>query len=196
MSEKEFKEIEKPATQKALALRKRHKGKKPFFRHQESWRYKRVSEAWHKPDGTESKMRKKKKGWPKLVEIGYRGPRVSRKLHPSGYVEVLVNTLDDLDKVDPATQAVRIAHGVGMRKRADISLHAEEKSIHILNPLPKPKPEEEEAKEETAKEAEAEAAKEEEAEKAETEAAAETKAEETEAAAAEESEKKEEEKES
>jgi len=190
MSEKEFKEIEKPATQKALALRKRHKGKKPFFRHQESWRYKRVSEAWHKPDGTESKMRKKKKGWPKLVEIGYRGPRVSRKLHPSGYVEVLVNTLDDLDKVDPATQAVRIAHGVGMRKRADISLHAEEKSIHILNPLPKPKPEEEGATEETAKEAEAEAAKEEEAEKAETEGKAEeeTAAEEVEETAAEESE--------
>ena len=190
MSEKEFKEIEKPATQKALALRKRHKGKKPFFRHQESWRYKRVSEAWHKPDGTESKMRKKKKGWPKLVEIGYRGPRVSRKLHPSGYTEVLVNTLDDLDKVDPATQAIRIAHGVGMRKRADISLHAEEKSIHILNPLPKPKPEEEEATEETAKEAEAEAAKEEEAEKAETEgkAEAETEAEEAEETAAEESE--------
>jgi len=193
MSEKEPKEIEKPATQKALALRERHKGKKPFFRHQESWRYKRVSEAWHKPDGTESKMRKKKKGWPKLVEIGYRGPRIARELHPSGYVEVLVNTLDDLDKVDPKTQAIRIAHAVGMRKRADISLHAEEKGIHILNPLPKPKPEEEETTEE--KEAEtAETSEKEKAEKAQTEAEAETKAEEAEAAT--EAGKKEEEKES
>jgi large subunit ribosomal protein L32e len=181
MSEKER---EKPRAQKALALRERHKGKKPFFRRQESWRYKRVSQIWRKPDGTESKMRQKIKGWPKSVEIGYRGPKISRKLHPSGYMEVLVNTLDDLDKVDPETQAIRIAHTVGMRKRADISLHAEEKGIHILNPLPKPKPEKEEAVEET-KEGE-------EAETAETEAEAETKAEE---AAAEES-KKEEEKES
>jgi hypothetical protein len=134
-------------------------------------------------------MRKKKKGWPKLVEIGYRGPRVSRKLHPSGYLEVLVNTLDDLDKVDPETQAIRIAHAVGLRKRADISLHAEEKGIHILNPLPKPKPEEEG----TTEEKEAEAAEKEEAEKSETEteAEAETKAEE---ATAEEDKKKEEEK--
>lgn len=192
MNDKEPKEIEKPATQKALALRERHKGKKPFFRHQESWRYKRVSEAWHKPDGIDSKMRKKMKGWPKLVEIGYRGPKIARELHPSGYVEVLVNTLDDLDKIDPKTQAARIAHAVGMRKRADISLQAEEKGIHILNPLPKPKPEEEAATEE--KEKEAETAEKEEAEKAETETEAQT---ETEEATAEESEKeKEEEKES
>lgn len=130
----------------------------------------------------------KMKGWPKLVEIGYRGPKISRGLHPSGYFEVLVNTLDDLDKIDPKTQAIRIGHTVGMRKRADISLHAEEKGIHILNPLPKPKPEEEKATEEekeTAKKEEAEA------EKAEPEAEAEA---ETEEAASGES-KKEEEKE-
>jgi len=165
MSEKE---LEKPATKKALALRKRHKGKKPFFQREESWRYKRVSKVWRKPDGTESKMRMKMKGWPKLVEIGYRGPRIARGLHPSGYVEVLVQTLDDLGKVDPKTQAVRIAHTVGMRKRAEISLRAGERGIHILNPLPEAKPEEEEA-EETPKEAE----------EAEGEAETEAKAEET-----------------
>jgi large subunit ribosomal protein L32e len=116
-------------------------------------------------------MRKKKKGWPKSVEIGYRGPRIARGLHPSGYVEVLVNTLDDLGKVDPKTQAIRIAHTVGMRKRAEISLRADEKGIHILNPLPEVKPEEEVA-EETPKKAEAEA-------EAETEAKTEEAAEET-----------------
>lgn len=168
MSEKE---LERPATKQALALRERHKRKKPTFRRQESWRYKRVSQIWRKPDGTESKMRKKKKGWPKSVEIGYRGPRIARGLHPSGYVEVLVNTLDDLGKVDPKTQAIRIAHTVGMRKRAEISLRADEKAIHILNPLPEVKPEEE-AAEETPKEAEAEA-------EAETEAKTEEAAEAT-----------------
>jgi len=136
------KEIEKPATERALALRERHKSKKPKFRRQESWRYKRVSQVWRKPDGIDSKMRKKMKGWPKSVQIGYRGPKVARGLHPSGYIEVLVRTVDDLNKVDPKTQAIRIAHTVGMKKRAEISVRADERGVHILNPLPEVKPEE------------------------------------------------------
>jgi len=140
MSEKT---LEKPATKRALALRQRHKNKKPKFRRQESWRYKRVSEVWRKPDGVDSKMRKKVRGWPKSAEIGYRGPRVARGLHPSGYAEVLVRTVDDLGKVDPRTEAIRIAHTVGMKKRAEISIRAEEKGVRILNPLPEVKPKEE-----------------------------------------------------
>jgi len=153
------KELEKPATERALALRERHKSKKPKFRRQESWRYKRVSEVWRKPDGIDSKMRKKMKGWPKSVQIGYRGPKVARGLHPSGYVEVLVRTVDDLNKVDPKTQAIRIAHTVGMKKRAEISVRADERGVHVLNPLPALKPEE--APKETEGETEAEEATEE-----------------------------------
>jgi len=155
MSEKE---LEKPATERALALRQRHKSKKPKFRRQESWRYKRVSEVWRKPDGLDSKMRKKMRGWPKSAEIGYRGPRVARGLHPSGYEEVLVQTVDDLGKVDSETQAIRIAHTVGMKKRAEISIRAGERGIRILNPLPEVKPEEaEEVPKEKEAETEAEA---------------------------------------
>ena len=80
---------------------------------------------------------------------------MARYLHPSGYEEVVVRNVDDLSKVDSETQAIRIAHTVGMKKRADISVRAEERHIHILNPLPKEKPAEEEEKaeevEETAK---------------------------------------------
>ena len=151
MSEKT---LEKPATERALAQRQRHKSKKPKFRRQESWRYKRVSDVWRKPDGVDSKMRIKKKGWPKSAEIGYRGPKVARRLHPSGYKEVLVRTMDDLGKVDPKTQAVKIAHTVGMKKRAEISIRAGERGVLVLNPLPEVKPEEE--AEEAPKETEAE----------------------------------------
>jgi len=164
VSEKEF---EKPATEQALALRQRHKSKKPKFRRQESWRYKRVSEVWRKPDGVDSKMRKKVKGWPKSAEIGYRGPRVARGLHPSGYKEVWVQTVDDLGKVDPKTQAIRIAHTVGMKKRAEISIRAGEIGVRILNPLPEVKPEEE--AEEVPKETEAETEAEEATERKEEE---------------------------
>jgi len=152
MSERE---LETPSTERALALRQRQKSKKPKFRRQESWRYKRVSEVWRKPDGLDSKMRKKVKGWPNSAEVGYRSPRVARGLHPSGYTEVLVRTVDDLGKVDPQTQAIRIAHTIGMKKRAEISLRAGEKGIHILNPVPEEKPEEEASRETEAEEAEA-----------------------------------------
>jgi hypothetical protein len=76
-----------------------------------------------------------------------------RYLHPSGYEEVVVRNVDDLSKVDSETQAVRIAHTVGMKKRADISVRAEERHIHILNPLPEEKPAEEEEKAEEVEEA-------------------------------------------
>lgn len=122
------------AKERALRKRERVKGKKPDFRRQESWRYKRVEESWRRPRGIDSKMRKKVKGWPRSVEVGYRGPKKTRGLHPSGYAEALVYNVDDVEKVDPKTQAIRIARTVGARKRVEISARAEERGIHILNP--------------------------------------------------------------
>jgi large subunit ribosomal protein L32e len=124
-------------SQKDLALRKRKrvKEKKPDFKRQESWRYKRVNESWRRPRGIDSKMRKKVKGWPKSPKVGYRSPKETRGLHPSGYEEVLVRNMDDVRKVDPETQAIRIAHQVGARKRVEISAMADELKIHVLNPM-------------------------------------------------------------
>jgi large subunit ribosomal protein L32e len=78
-------------------------------------------------------MRRKIKGWPPTVNVGYRGPKATRGLHPSGYKEVLVYNTGDLKKIDPKTQAARIAHTVGKRKRAKILVEARKKKITILN---------------------------------------------------------------
>jgi len=153
-------EVENSVKARALALRKRLKSKKPRFRRQESWRYKRVSEVWRKPKGVDSKMRRKKKGWPKSVEIGYRGPKAARGLHPSGYIEVLIHTVDDVEKVNPKTQAIRIAHTVGARKRIEITARAGEMDIHVLNPRAVEKPLAEEEVEEAEAAAETEEAEE------------------------------------
>jgi len=145
---KKEEEPEKSAREQALAVRKRVKSRKPDFKRQESWRYKRVEKSWRKPRGLDSKMRKRVKGWPKSVAVGYRGPKEARGLHPSGYVEVLVRNVDDVSKVDPETQAVRIGHTVGARKRVEILARAGERGIHVLNPKRVVEVEEEFAEEE------------------------------------------------
>jgi large subunit ribosomal protein L32e len=110
------------------------KSKKPNFKRQESWRYKRVKENWRKPRGIDSKMRKQVKGWPLSPKAGYRSPKKIRGLHPSGYVEVRVQTVEDLYGLDSETQAIRIARRVGGKKRVEILALADERGIHVFNP--------------------------------------------------------------
>jgi len=117
---------------KLLSLRETVKRKKPVFNRQESWRFKRVKSSWRKPKGIDSKMRVKKKGWPKSVDVGYRTLKSVRGLHPSGFEEVLVHNVKALEGIK-SSQAVRISHTVGERKRADIVGRAEELKIVVLN---------------------------------------------------------------
>ncbi|MEM2714186.1 MAG: 50S ribosomal protein L32e [Candidatus Bathyarchaeia archaeon] len=118
---------------KAIELRRKIKEKKPDFIRQESWRYDRVDDSWRRPKGIDSKMRREVKGWPARVKIGYRGPRKARGLHPSAYREVIVYNVDDLSRVDPKTEAIRVAHTVGAKKRTEILNRAKELGIHVLN---------------------------------------------------------------
>jgi large subunit ribosomal protein L32e len=118
---------------KALKLRKRVKGKKPRFVRPESWRYFRLKENWRNPRGLDHKVRLMYKGWPPAAGSGYGGPRLSRGLHPSGFTEVLVYNVEQLSKIEPKTQAVRIGHRVGKRKKANILAEARRKKIVVLN---------------------------------------------------------------
>ena len=127
-------EEQETITEKQLSKNDYVKHKKPKFRRQESWRYKRVTDRWRRPHGIDSKMRKKVKGWPASPTTGYRSPKKTRGLHPSGFIETRVHTVDDLAGIDPELQAIRIARTVGGRKRVAIISLAEERGIHVLNP--------------------------------------------------------------
>lgn len=109
-------------------------GSRPAFYRQEYGRYKKLETGWRKPRGIHSKTRMKMRYRRPMVSVGYRGPKETRGLHPSGFEEVRVCNPEDLSKVeDPERQAVRIAHTVGQRKRVLIIEKADDLGIRVLN---------------------------------------------------------------
>jgi large subunit ribosomal protein L32e len=109
------------------------KRKIPEFRRPLSRTIKRIKESWRRPRGLQSKVRQKEKSKLKMPDIGYRQPKKVRGLHPSGFKEVLVRNLKDLENVDPSKEAIRIAATVGKKKREEIIKKAKELKIKILN---------------------------------------------------------------
>ncbi|UCB58776.1 MAG: 50S ribosomal protein L32e [Thermoplasmatales archaeon] len=135
--EQKYKVKKKPEISKeikqSLKIRKKIKKRTPEFLREEWFRYKRLSKSWRRPDGISSKMRINLKYRPGKVRVGYRGPKQVRGFHSSGFEEIIVYNINDLEKVNPKTQAARIGSNVGTKKRLDIEKKAEELEIRILN---------------------------------------------------------------
>ena len=120
-------------SQKALSKRNAANRKRPAFKRQNWFRYKRLGQKWRKPRGMHSKMRMRRKYRPPVASISYRGPAAARGLHPSGFAEVVVHRPADLEAIDPQREAARIAATVGDRKREVIETRAAELKIRVLN---------------------------------------------------------------
>lgn len=118
----------------ALALRNEQKKKTPSFRRTEWFRYKRLSRSgWRAPHGMDSKQRRNYKYRSSLVRVGHGKVAAARGLHPSGFREVMVQNPNDLDNIDPETEAARVGRSVGGRKREQIYSRADELGIRVLN---------------------------------------------------------------
>jgi large subunit ribosomal protein L32e len=116
-----------------LEIRRKIKSRTPYFRRFESWRYVRLDDPWRKPKGVDNHQRLSVKGWPHLVKVGYRVPKAARYLHPSGYRDVLVHNLKELESLSPETDAARLAAGLGGRKRIELAQRAGQLGIKLLN---------------------------------------------------------------
>lgn len=114
-------------------LRSRLKKKKPNFRRQNYRHYRAIQGTWRKPRGVHNKLKKYHGGKGKMPSIGYGTPSIIKGLHPSGYEEVLIHNPDNVENIDPETQAVRIGSSVGGRKREIILKKADKKNIKVLN---------------------------------------------------------------
>lgn len=96
-------------------------------------RYKRLGrkkiQRWRKPRGRHNKMREKRKGRPRKVEIGYRTSRKERgKIN--GKMPVFVKNLRDAEKVE--RDSLIIIAKVGKKKRGGLLEKIKERGGIIL----------------------------------------------------------------
>lgn len=115
-----------------LKVRARQKAKKPAFNRHDSHKKKRLSTSWRKPRGIHNKLGAQVSAKGKLVRPGFGSPRAVKGFHPSGFREILVRNMADLQKAEG--YAVRIASTLGRKKRTEIEAKATEMNLKILNP--------------------------------------------------------------
>jgi large subunit ribosomal protein L32e len=81
----------------------------------------------------DNKQRRNYKYRSSLVRVGHGKVAAARGLHPSGFREVMVHNANDLEIIDPETEAARVGKTVGGRKREQIYNRADELGIRVLN---------------------------------------------------------------
>lgn len=102
------------------------------FKRQDTHKIKSAPESWRRPKGSHSNSRLKKKGAAPMPNAGYRKPENVRGLHPSGFEEVLVHNVSDVEALDE-NQAARIASKVGGRKKEQMIEKADDIGVKVLN---------------------------------------------------------------
>jgi large subunit ribosomal protein L32e len=92
-----------------------------------------LSDSWRKPRGQHNKQREQKKAKGALPKPGFGSPIAVRGMHPSGFFEVLVSSVKELEGIDPKTHAIRIGATVGDRTRAGLQEKALTAGFKVLN---------------------------------------------------------------
>jgi large subunit ribosomal protein L32e len=134
------------ADEKMRLIRARN-GIRPRFQRRGIHEKKRLADVWRKPKGRHNKLRRQIKAKGRLPRPGFGSPAAVRGLHPCGLSDVLVYNEGMLLPLDPAVHAVRIAGGVGKKKRVGIQKKAQDAGLRVLNPKKVEAPAEEQAEE-------------------------------------------------
>jgi large subunit ribosomal protein L32e len=109
---------------------------------------KQLSDSWRKPRGQHNKQREQKKAKGALPKPGFGSPIAVRGMHPSGFFEVLISSVKELEGIDPKTHAIRIGATVGERTRLGLQEKVLAAGFKVLNPrMVKTEPEQEKTRE-------------------------------------------------
>lgn len=85
-------------------------------------------QKWRRPTGRDNKMRERRKGYPKRVEIGF-GREKKLKGTINGKKPVIVNNLKDIEKVKK--NEIIMLGKIGKKKKMKIVKEAKERKIEI-----------------------------------------------------------------
>jgi large subunit ribosomal protein L32e len=126
-----------PELSRLLTVRDATDVRRPKFVRTASHRYWRIGrwKSWRTPRGMQSKQRRHYGYRPVVVSIGFRSPKATRGLTPSGFRPVVVLTEKALAGLDPKRDAVVIARTVGTRRRLVLEEAARQLGLHVLNPI-------------------------------------------------------------
>ncbi|MCK9590890.1 MAG: 50S ribosomal protein L32e [Methanoregula sp.] len=92
-----------------------------------------LSDSWRKPRGQHNKQREQKKAKGVLPKPGFGSPLAVRGMHPSGFFEVLVSSVKELEGINPKTHAIRIGATIGERTRVGLQEKAIAEGFKVLN---------------------------------------------------------------
>jgi len=116
-----------------LEHRKKLKAKKPKFIRRDGTKKLKLSEKWRRPKGLQNKLRLRKRGYGRHVEVGWRSPKMVRGLDSSGLQQILIYRVKELENLNSEKQGVIIASNVGAKNKLKIIKACQEAKIKILN---------------------------------------------------------------
>ncbi len=116
-----------------MVVKKKYKPRK--FKVMNEGYMKSVKESWRCPRGVDNKKRIRCWFAGPTPRIGYKNSEEVRYLHPCGMKEVLVHNMNELIGAGKDV-LIRIASGVGGKKRNEIEKKAHELHLKVVNVKP------------------------------------------------------------
>lgn len=121
------------AKEQALKLRKALKSRKPNFIREDYQKRDCIPLPWRRPRGVHSKLRHRFAGHRALVNPGYGSPKEAYGLSPSGYEQILVHTISELQKLNSKTQGAILGSTIGLPRKIALLTKAKALGIRVLN---------------------------------------------------------------
>ncbi len=101
-----------------------------WARYSKLGRKRKKKQKWKRPTGRDNKMREKRKGYPKVVSIGY-GKEKKLRGTINGKKPIIVRNVKELEKI--GKDEIVIIGNVGKKKKLEIAKKINEMKIEVHN---------------------------------------------------------------